>query len=119
MTIDCSVGGYDTLHGGEGDVDYIVGGSFDDAIYGDHNASTNIANSDVVFGDHAEIVFYANETHKLQHAITIDGNCSGGSDIITLGPGDDLVSLLDYCYGSIESFALMRLLFLPTQGIWR
>ena len=89
------MGGTDTLHGGEGDVDYIVGGSFNDVVYADDSNSTNIANSDVVFGDHAEILFYEDESHKLQQAITIDVNCSNdGNDAIILGPGDDLVSLM-------------------------
>ena len=44
----------------------------------------------LVFGDHAEIMFYEDE---LQQAIAIDGEySSGGSDTTTLGLGDDLVS---------------------------
>ena len=95
MTINCNIGGNDTLHGGDGNIDYIVGGTLNDMIYADDINSSNNANSDVVFGDHAEIMFYEDESHKLHQAITIDGNCSsGGSDIIILGPGDDLVSLI-------------------------
>ena len=42
-----------------------------------------------------EIIFYADESHKLQQAITIDGECNNdGSDIISLGAGDDLVGLI-------------------------
>ena len=74
-------------------MDYLVGGSFDDTINADDSNSTNDGNSDVVFGDHAKILFYEDISHKLQEAITRDEECeSGGSDVITLGPGDDLVS---------------------------
>ena len=97
--MNCSLGGSDggndSLHGGDGDVDYIVGGSLNDTIYGDEKNSTNVANSDVVFGDYAEIMFYGNVSHKLEMAVTIDGDCSiDGNDIISLGPGDDMVSLV-------------------------
>ena len=99
LTMNCSVGGSaggsDSLHGGDGDVDYTIGGSLNDAIYGDDKNSTNVANSDVIFGDYAEIMFYGNVSHRLQEAVTIDGNCSSaGNDIISLGPGDDVVSLM-------------------------
>ena len=106
MTINCSLGGSDSLHGGDGDVDYIIGGSLNDTIYGDDNNSTNIGNSDVVFGDHAEILFNGHESHILEQVATIDGNCSsGGNDIISMGPGDDLVSfaVLRPCVGVIKS----------------
>ena len=74
-------------------MDYIVAGRLNDTVFADDSSSTSSTTSDVVFGDHGEIMFYENESHKLRQAITIDGDCnSGGSDVITLGPGDDLVS---------------------------
>ena len=92
-SINCDVGGADTLLGGDGEMDYIVAGRFNDTVFADDSSSTNSANSDVVFGDHGEIMFYDDESHKLQQAITTDVDCdSGGSDVITLGPGNDLVS---------------------------
>ena len=94
LTINCSLGGNDTLHGGDGDIDLIVGGSWNDKIFADDSLSTNIDSSDVVFGDQAEVFFYGDESHRLQNATTADAGCTdGGSDRITLGPGDDLVSL--------------------------
>ena len=97
LTINCSIGGADTLYGGEGQVDYIVGGTLNDTIYADDHSSTDSHNSDVVFGDHAEIMFYMDESHKLKQAITIDSECdSSGSDFIALGPADDLVSYIQY-----------------------
>ena len=81
------------MHGGDGALDYTVGGSLNDFIYADDSWSTNNANSDVVFGDHAETMFHGHESHERQQATTTDAACnSGGSDLITLGPGDDLVS---------------------------
>ena len=101
LTINCSFGGEDTLYGGNGLVDYIVGGSGDDIIQADSSLSTNSSNLDVVFGDHAEILFYEDETHRLQQALTTDPGCGPGNDIITLGPGDDLVRF----HYEIPSFA--------------
>ena len=87
------MGGNDTLHGGDGDLDLLVGGSWNDKIFADDSLSTNVDSSDVVFGDQAELFFYGDESHKLQNATATDAGCfGGGTDIITLGPGDDLVS---------------------------
>ena len=92
-TIDCDVGGSDDLYGGEGDVDYIVGGSSNDTIFADDSTYTDNSTLGIVFGDHAEIMFYENHSHRLDQAIAINADCeSGGSDIIILGPGDDWVS---------------------------
>ena len=82
------------MHGEDGNVDYMIGGSLYDTIFADESVSTNSSNLDTVFGDHAEMVFYWNESHKLQQAVTTDAGCNGGSALITLGPGDDWVSLL-------------------------
>ena len=82
------------MYGGDGDVDFIIGGSSDDMIYADNSSSTNNGNRDIVFGDHGEIVFYDDESHKVEQATTIDAGCNGGSDVITLGSGDDLVSFI-------------------------
>ena len=71
---------------------HFVGSSFNDTIHADDSNSTNNANSDVVFGDHAETMFYEEESHKLQQAITVDGECNnGGGDLITSGPGEFLM----------------------------
>ncbi len=55
-TIDCSHGANDTLSGGSGIVDYIVGGAYSDSLHGDEGM-------DLVFGDHAEIHFFAAASH--------------------------------------------------------
>ena len=97
VSINCTYGGEDALYGGDGDVDYIVGGRSDDTIYGDDTSSTNNENLDLVFGDHAQIMFYEEQSHKLAHAVTTNAGCNGGNDDIWLGPGDDLVSLSMFC----------------------
>lgn len=84
-TLGCDQGGNDILSGGEGEVNYIVGGSFDDTIYGG-------SGMDLVFGDHATISLYGDTSHKLRIAETVDAACGGGSDEIFLGDGDDIVS---------------------------
>ena len=84
LSINCSFGGNDELFGGPGEVDYIIGGSFDDLIDGGDGM-------DLAFGDHASITLSVSVSHMLKHAITTDANCTGGGDNITLGSGDDLV----------------------------
>lgn len=74
----------DILSGGPGEVDYIIGGGFDDVIDGN-------AGMDLVFGDHALIKMHE-LSHKLNYATTIDPGCSKGADLIQLGDGDDIVS---------------------------
>ena len=103
-------------------MDCTVGGGFNDMIHADDSNSTNIANSDAVFGDHAETLFHEDESHELQQAIAIDVNCSGGgNDTVILGPGDDLVSLM-----ALQSFVFFCKIctvadncFFTTKGIWR
>ena len=85
LTLGCDQGGNDILSGGEGVVNYIVGGSFDDKIQGS-------GAMDLVFGDHASIILYGDASHKLKIAITVNASCSGGSDEIRLEDGDDIVS---------------------------
>jgi hypothetical protein len=54
---------------------------------------------DLAFGDHASIELFE-KSHKLSIAETINGDCSGGTDTIKLGAGDDLVRwslLLNTC----------------------
>ena len=68
-------------------MDYIVGCSFNNTVYADDMYSTNGSNLYIVFGDHAEIMFYEDESYKLKQAITIDAECNGCNDIITLGLG--------------------------------
>ena len=85
VSTNCSIGGSDTLSGGPGLVDYLVGGTDGDIIHGNEGM-------DLVFGDHAIIQLYS-QSHKLKEASTTEASCGGGSDIIDLGPGDDLVSL--------------------------
>jgi len=70
-------------YGGPGDVNYLVGGSDGDEIYGSEAM-------DLAFGDHAYIELFE-LSHKLSIAVTINASCSGGMDTIRLGPGDDLV----------------------------
>ena len=105
-TINCSLGGDDSLYGGEGAVDYIVGGSLNDKIFADDMLSTNGSNVDIVFGDHAYIMFYEDESHRLQEAVTIDVECNGGNDEITLGPGDDLVSSCWFVGWELQHFCM-------------
>lgn len=83
-TINCGDGGPDTLLGGSGLADYIVGGSFDDTIEGNEGM-------DLAFGDHAGIDFFE-ESHKLKFATTMETGCTRGKDSIKLGSGDDIVS---------------------------
>jgi Ca2+-binding RTX toxin-like protein len=87
-TINCSDGGADTLTGGSGVVDYIVGGGYNDHIEGNDGM-------DLVFGDHARIDLFV-ESHKLKYATTTNTGCTGGDDTITLGEGDDIVSADQY-----------------------
>ncbi len=84
-TLGCDHGGNDELSGGEGTVNYIVGGSFNDTIQGS-------SAMDLAFGDHASISLYADSSHKLQIAETAEAACAGGLDEIYLGAGDDIVS---------------------------
>lgn len=81
MSIDCCLGDDDTIFGGDGEVDYLVGGALNDAIKGEDGP-------DLVFGDHAFITFDKNESHKLRYARTTNHSCSGGNDIMDLGVGD-------------------------------
>mmetsp|Transcript_18680 Transcript_18680/g.28384 ORF Transcript_18680/g.28384 Transcript_18680/m.28384 type:complete len:741 (-) Transcript_18680:1050-3272(-) len=76
-------GGDDRLFGGAGEVDYLIGGSYNDVIDGENGP-------DLVFGDHAEIVLDATIAYKLVYAETIMAQCTGGNDNITLGDGDDI-----------------------------
>lgn len=82
-TVACSIGGSDEIHGGDGPVDYLIGGSYNDTIYGDGGV-------DVVFGDHAVIDLSETMPFKLQYAKTIEHACKGGDDTMFLGSGDDL-----------------------------
>ena len=67
--------------GGAGSVDYLIGGGFNDTIEGNDGM-------DLVFGDHAFLTFYEDESHRLRYARTINHSCSGGFDTIDLGSGD-------------------------------
>jgi hypothetical protein len=87
-TINCSDGGADTITGGSGIVNYIVGGGYNDHIEGNDGM-------DLVFGDHAHVDLF-DESHKLKYATTTDAGCTGGDDTITLGEGDDIVSADQY-----------------------
>ena len=118
-SIDCLEGGDDTLYGGNGDVDYIIGGAHNDTIQGNDGM-------DLVFGDHALIELYENESHKLRFAKTILEFCAGGDDHITLGPGDDMAfggAYNDYIEGNdgqdviLGDFGLFNATneFLPNQ----
>jgi len=89
-TISCEYSGNDTIFGGDGAVDYIIGGGNDDFIYGN-------AGPDLVIGDHGNILFYDDEefggdetAYKLLFATAIEANCTGGSDYIELGNGNDI-----------------------------
>lgn len=90
-SIDCANGGDDELYGGDGLVDYLIGGSFNDTIEGQDGM-------DLAFGDHASLSFYETESHQLRHATTKDPSCAGGTDYIDLGSGD--VSLLKALSGA-------------------
>ena len=88
-TINCIDGWNDTLFGGPGAVDYLFGGGYNDTIEGNEGM-------DLVFGDHGSVSFYE-ESHKLLFSKTSDNYCRGGDDLIRLGDGDDLVSLIAIC----------------------
>ncbi|CAB9505197.1 Kringle domain [Seminavis robusta] len=91
MTIDCEDGGYDTLYGGSGSVDYLVGGGFADTIYGGTAEVDDAADGcDLVFGDHAQILLEEEPAFKLISAETTFPECTGGDDYIYLGAGDDI-----------------------------
>ena len=83
-SIDCHMGGNGVLRGGPGLVDYLVGGSYDDELFGEDGM-------DLVFGDHASILLYKDQSHRLHNATTKDASCTPGKDRISLGPGDDMV----------------------------
>ena len=72
-------------------------------IYADNSSVNSGGNRDIVFGDHAEIMFDEDVSHKLEQAATIDAGCNGGSDVITLGAGDDMV-----CFITLSSSGLLR-----------
>lgn len=80
LSVNCSLGGSDLIYGGK-DVDYIVGGTANDALHGNEGM-------DLVFGDHARIACSNTLSHKLQYATTTDHDCAGGDDTIFLGDGD-------------------------------
>ena len=74
-------GGDDTLYGSD-DVDYLVGGTGNDKIFGEDGP-------DLAFGDHATIILDKHQSHKLVTATTTNAGCVAvGADIIYLGPGD-------------------------------
>jgi len=83
LSVNCSLGGPDEIYGGDGDVDYLIGGSYNDTIYGNKGM-------DLVFGDHASITLTETFSHKLLSATTTDHSCEGGDDTIDLGDGDDI-----------------------------
>ena len=82
LSIYCQDGGADYLYGGSGDVDYIIGGGFNDYVEGNEGM-------DLVFGDHAFILLNSTMPFKLEYAQTIYPNCTPGNDNITLGPGGE------------------------------
>jgi Ca2+-binding RTX toxin-like protein len=89
-------GGDDTLFGGGGSVDYLIGGAYNDTIYGE-------GGPDLAFGDHAEITLNEIESHKLVYAETIQAECTGGDDLLIMGDGDDIVfggAYSDTIYGN-------------------
>lgn len=82
-TVGCEYSGDDIIYGGNGAVDYLVGGGEDDTIYGE-------GGPDLAFGDHANILLYEWDPYRLAFATTADANCTGGSDSIILGEGNDI-----------------------------
>jgi len=96
-TISCADGGGDRVYAGDGAVDYIIGGAFNDTVEGN-------GGPDLVFGDHASIELYESEPYKLRYAKTINANCTGGEDTIRLGDGNDVAfggAFGDYIEGNI------------------
>ena len=81
LSLDCCLGNNDTIFGGAGEVDYLVGGGMHDVIHGQEGP-------DLVFGDHALIVFDVDVSYKLNYARTTNQSCAGGNDTIFLGGGD-------------------------------
>ena len=81
LSLDCCRGDNDTIFGGDGEVDYLVGGGMHDVILGEEGP-------DLVFGDHALIIFDVDVSHKLKYARTTNHSCAGGNDTIFLGGGD-------------------------------
>ncbi|CAB9505193.1 Kringle domain [Seminavis robusta] len=90
LPLDCEYGGPDTLYGGNGEVDYIIGGGFSDVIYGGTDVLDAADGSDLVFGDHAEIMLEEEPAYKLIRAEITLPECTGGDDSIYLGAGDDI-----------------------------
>ena len=64
-------------------MDYLIGGAYNDTIYGE-------GGPDLAFGDHAEITLHETVSHKLVYAETIQANCTGGDDVLIMGDGDDI-----------------------------
>ena len=83
VSTSCEYGGNDYLYGGNGTVDYIVAGGFDDYVEGNEG-------KDLVFGDHAFIELDEITPYMLKYATTTNTNCTPGNDTIYLGSGDDL-----------------------------
>ena len=80
LSISCRLSGEDEILGRDGLVDYVVGGGRNDKIEGNEGM-------DLVFGDHAYLTFYNEESHKLRFATTTNHSCTGGNDTVDLGPG--------------------------------
>ena len=111
LSVACDLGGKDELHGGGGDVDYLVGSAHNDTIWGDGGV-------DVVFGDHARIELSGTESFQLLYAVTIDASCEGGDDIIDLGEDDDLVRKIfnrSHFLCRVESHGIVFFVFLKTR----
>ena len=64
-TVACVDGGGDHIYAGDGNVDYVIGGAFNDTVEGN-------GGPDLVFGDHASIELYEGKSYKLRYAKTIN-----------------------------------------------
>lgn len=101
-------------------MDYLVGGGFNDTIYGDDDDGRPDG-VNMVFGDHARIEFYDDfsESHRLLTAVPTDCDCSGGSDTISLGSNDDIVSFLGRELFSCWESCRFSHFFVPSLGTIR
>jgi Ca2+-binding RTX toxin-like protein len=80
---DPTVGGDDTLHGGDGN-DVLIGGTGNDTLYGD-------AGDDRIFGDHAALTAVSDGPSPSLVSVFTGASDGGGNDELHGGDGDDLL----------------------------
>ena len=103
ITVDCSQGDSDRLHGDYGD-DVVIGGALGDYISGG-------SGDDVLAGDCISVLF--GETDFNVTEIDSSDTGIGGEDTIYMGPGDDIAiggAFTDHVYGETGRDIIVSLL---------